>query len=48
MLAALFYLGPEELPPVGRLLIAVGVFAVGAWGLSRRSGRRAGVAFKIR
>ena len=48
VLAALFYLGPESLPPVGRLLIAISVFAGCAWALSAAFRRRAGVAFKIR
>ena len=48
VLAGLFYLGPEELPPAGRVLIGGGVFALCAWALAASFRRRAGVAFKIR
>jgi len=48
VLAGLFYLGPEGLPPVGRVLIGGGAFGLCAWGLAAAFRRRAGVAFKIR
>jgi hypothetical protein len=48
VLAVLFYLAPDLLPPVGKLAIAAAVFALGVWGLSTAFRRRAGVAFKLR
>lgn len=48
VLAGLFYLGPDSLPSVARLVIGLSVFAAAAWGLSAAFRRRAGVAFKIR
>jgi hypothetical protein len=48
VLAALFYLGPSELPPAGRVLIGGGVFGLCAWALAASFRRSAGVAFKIR
>jgi hypothetical protein len=45
VLGLLFYLAPETLPPVARVLIAAAVFALAAWGLTAifraRSGGRA-------
>ena len=48
VLAGLFYLGPSELPPAGRVLIGGGVFGLCAWALAASFRRSAGVAFKIR
>jgi uncharacterized BrkB/YihY/UPF0761 family membrane protein len=48
VLAALFYLAPEELPVVVRLLAGGLVFAAAARALSLAFERRAGVAYKLR
>ena len=49
VLAALFYGGPDSLPSLARGGIAVAVFAVAAWLLSREFSRRSGgQRFKVR
>lgn len=42
VLAALFYAGPDGLPPVARAAIAIAVFAIAAYLLSRAFSRRSG------
>jgi hypothetical protein len=49
VLAALFYGGPDSLPPLARAGIAIAVFAIAAWLLSREFSRRSGgQRFKVR
>jgi len=42
VLAVLFYVGPDGLPPVARAAIAIAVFAAAAYLLSRAFSRRSG------
>lgn len=42
VLGALFYIGPDELPPLARAAIAIAIFAVTAYLLSRAFERRSG------
>ena len=48
VLAALFYAGPESLPPLARVAIAAAVFGLAFYLLAAAFRRRAGVAFKLR
>jgi hypothetical protein len=48
VLALLFYAGPDSLPPLARVGISAGVFAVSLYGLATMFRRKAGVAVKLR
>lgn len=48
VLAALFYVGPEDLSAGVRFGAAAAVFALAAWGLTTAFRRRSGQAFKLR
>jgi len=47
-LALLFYVLPDLLSPGVNVAVAIAVFALAAWGLTRAFQRRSGRAFKIR
>ena len=48
LLALLFFLGPESLPPIARLAIAAVVFGLAAWGLTAVFQARSGRAFRVK
>jgi hypothetical protein len=48
VLALLFYIGPDSLPPLARVAIAAAIFAGAAYGLAMMFRRKAGVAVKLR
>ena len=48
VLALLFFLGPESLPPIARLAIAAAAFGLAAWGLTAVFQSRSGRAFRVK
>ena len=49
VLAILFFVGPEGLPPVGRIAAAAAAFALAAWGLTAAFRRRSGgLSFRVK